>query len=262
MWTKKLADDIVVDIGLMVTGDVMYTTHGSRGDYARLLSADGQSAWSVSTPFHTPGKNRLYMSVNRETGYVAVIAGCMMYVYRRDQGKLHLHTSLELEGKPYEVICWISSHQVIMSQRINLVKYSLTDRQIQWKKPIDCVSSICADKKGNIYVALLMQKSIQVYNINGDNLHTVPRDPNTSEMYRPEAICVDSADNLYVLYHQKGSCYTKAVVSVYNTDGSYIRRLITIDLFFVVNCQMTTHDNTLIISCNDEIRKYHLTPSS
>ena len=280
----------MVDLDVLGTGDVIYTAY--KPGRVRLLSQDGLS---VSNAFDTPETNTVTwcISVNRTTGDVAVtsIYPHMLHIYRHDIGKWELHTSHTLEVEP-GMICWSSRQHVIMSTTDHVLKYSLTARQVEWDKRINGeVTSICTDSKDSVYVTLLGEDIIQVYNSNGDALHTIPRDPRTSEMYRPRAVCIDSTDTLYVMHNTYNrvavdsddsndsdysndsddydpnkrvvSVYTR-VVSVYTTDGSYVRRLITLDnatsvvYAYYYSDGMVIQDNTMIIEHDDVISKYRL----
>ena len=278
----------MTDLHVLGTGDVIYTTGTRRRGHVRLLSRDGLS---VSNAFDTPETNTVTwcISVNRTTGDVAVasIYPHMLHIYRHDNGNWELHTSHTLEVDPYN-ICWSSRQHVIMSTINQVLKYSVTARHVEWDKRTDFVTSICTDSKDKVYVTLLGEHMIEVYNSNGNALHTIPRDPDTSQMYRPQAVCIDSTDTLYVLNYKydrlavdlddsNDSDYSNdsddydpykrvvsdtLVVSVYTTDGSYVRRLITLDATADVDgfdpYMMVIHDNTMIIGHCDKITKYRL----
>ena len=271
------------DLDVLGTGDVIYTIHKLRSGHVLLLSRDGLS---VSNAFDAPHTNHKHwsISVNRTTGDVAVTSICpdVLRIYRHDNGKWELHTSHWLEVDPCN-ICWSSRQHVIVSEFDQVIKYSLTDRQVEWDKSTDFVSSICTDSKDKVYVTLLGEHMIEVYNSNGDALHTIPRDPDTSEMYYPRAVCIDSTDTLYVLHDtydrvavdsddsndsddsidSDDSLPNKLVVSVYATDGSYVRRLITLEnatIQWPNPYMMVIQDNTMIIGHRSQISKYRLPP--
>ena len=260
----------MLDLDVLGTGDVIYTTDTG---HVHLLSQDGLS---VSNAFDAPETNPVIrcISVNRTTGDVAVglAYSDMLHIYRHDNGKWELHTSHTLEVHPWH-ICWSSSQHVIMSVVRQVIKYSVTARHVEWKQEQpSLVTSICTDSKDSVYVTLWVKNIIQVYNSNGDALHTIPRDRDTSEMYRPRAVCIASTDTLYVLHDTYNRVAVdsddydpnKGVVSVYTTDGSYVRRLITLDnATSVVDpyydpYAMVIQDNTMIIGHDDVISKYRL----
>jgi hypothetical protein len=138
-----------------------------------------------------------------------------------------------------------------------LAKYSVGDRQMIWKKQVVGLRSLCVDRKGTIYAALYADDIIQVFDSKGSVLDTIPHVRDRDQLYQPEAVCVDAENRLYVLHHVRVSGDAMVVVSVWRTDGTYLRRLVTYT-HKSADWVMKLNGNILMISNIKEIRKYDL----
>ena len=232
-----------------------------------IIFSDLSSVYDISPddgelepePMFTSLTNPRFVSVNQDTGDVAITAHLALVLAKRLRSGAWDHKKHKLSGEPW-VVCWSSPDHVIYRLDHNegdaLVKYSVSDNKVIWEKPVDGLTSLCVDRNHNVYAAMYADNVVEVYNGSGDVLGTIPSSGYSYRVYAPEALCVDSMDRLYILHHLKDS--DDIVVSVWSTEGAFIKELMTIN-HKSADWGMSIKGDVMMISNMRDIMKYDLT---